>query len=357
MESEQVTLKVPLTVSATLISREEIEAEAARIAKAKAEEAARPAVVNSMGTAPRLRYPVKQQIPEMGWGIKSLAFSPNGTFVAAGKSDDYIEIYGVDSGRKIFTEGRLRDMGNISSITFSPDGRFLLAGGFKGLIKIYEVADNGLLSPAGEFLGHTREVSEISVSPDGKHVLSGGAAKQVRYWNLETQEEVFSSDLFEYGKIGFHFVDEQHALISDGRVLRKLDLNSGKTVENFELRSSGSANNVFFSPDGGVVAVTDGYSIRQWQTIDGKEIPELKGKETLWDAEFSADGSKIIAGGRGHLVIWDREKQEREGHVLLGDSIMYVKPVVVSRDGKYVTCYPSSAGQSLWIFDFEKEEG
>ncbi len=207
VESEQVTLKVPLTVTATLLSRQEIEAEAARLAKSQAEEAARPSAVNSMGTAPKLNYPVKQEITEMGWGIKSLTFSPDGKFVAAGKADDFVEIYDVESGRKIFTEGRLREMGNISAITFSPDGKHLLAGGFKGVIKIWEVAENGLLTPLGEFTGHSREVSTIAVSPDNQHVLSGGAAKQIRYWSLKTQKEEFISESFEYGKIGVHYLD------------------------------------------------------------------------------------------------------------------------------------------------------
>lgn len=356
VESEQVTLKVPLTVTASLLSRQEIEAEAERIVKAKNAEPARPSVTNSMGTAAKLSPPVKQQITEMGWGIKSLTFSPDGKFVAAGKADDFVEIYDVESGRKIFTEGRLREMGNISAITFSPDGKYLLAGGFKGLIKIWSVAENGLLTPAGDFTGHSREVSTIVVSPDSKSVLSGGAEKQVRYWNLESQAEESVSEDFEYGKFGIHFLDEEHALVSDGRILRKLNLKSNKAEQTFELRSSGSSNNVFFSPDGNIVAVTDGYSLKQWTTSDGKELPELKGKEVLWDADFSADGEKIIAGGRGHLVVWDLDKQEREGHILLGDSIMYVKPLEVSRDGKYVACYPSAAGQSLWVFELNADE-
>lgn len=356
VESEQVTLKVPLTVTASLLSRQEIDAEAERIAKAKNEEPARPSVTNSMGTAPKLTIPVKQQISEMGWGIKSLTFSPDGKFVAAGKADDFVEIYDVESGRKVFTEGRLREMGNISAITFSPDGKYLLAGGFKGLIKIWSVAENGLLTPAGEFTGHSREISTIVVSPDSQNVLSGGAEKQVRYWNLESQAEESVSEGFEYGKFGIYFLGEEHALVSDGRILKKLNLQNGETEQTVELRSSGSANNVFFSPDGNIVAVTDGYSLKQLTTSDGKDLPELKGKEVLWDADFSADGEKIIAGGRGHLVVWDLDKQEREGHILLGDSIMYVKPLEVSRDGKYVACYPSAAGQSLWVFELDKEE-
>lgn len=356
VESEQVTIKIPLKVTGSLLSRKEIEAEQSRLAAAKAERAAQPAPVNSMGTAPQLKRSVHQQISEMGWGIKSLTFSPDRRFVAAGKSDDYVELYDVENGRKVFTEGRLREMGNISSIAFSPDGKTLLAGGFKGLIKTWNVAENGLLTPALDYAGHTREVSSIAVSPDGTKVLSGGSGKTIHCWNLKTGDLVFTSDEFKFSRMGIHFLNDQQVLVSDGQLLRRLELESGKVLESFDLRSSGTANNVFFSPDGSIVAVTDGYSLKLWTTADGKSLPELKGKETLWDADFTADGTQIIAGGRGHLVVWDIKQQERVGHILLGDSIMYVKPLDVSPDGKFVACYPSSAGQSLWIFDLESTD-
>lgn len=354
VESEQVTLKVPLKVEGTLVGREQLEKEQAQLAARAATAASNPTVVNSISkTAPRLDRDVKQQIPEMGWGIKSLAFSPNGRFVAAGKSDDYVELYDVETGRKIFTEGRLRELGNISSIRFSPDGQFLLAGGFKGLIKIWDVADNGLLTPMSDFSLHTREVSTLAISPDGQKVLSGGSGKQIRCWNLKTQQAEFVVDGFKYGKFGIHFVDANSAYISDGLLLRLVDMATGEIKSEKTLRDSGSANNVFFAPDGSAVTVTEGYSLKRWSTPDGKELPELKGTEVLWDAEYTVDGKQIVAGGRGHLVVWDLDKQERQGHILLGDSIMYVKPLTISKDGRYVACYPSSAGQSLWIFDLQ----
>ncbi len=356
VESEQVTLKVPLHVTGSLLSQKEVADQLARIEEQKKKNADRPAAVNSMGSAKTLEYPVKQEISEMGWGVKSLAFSPDGRFVAAGKADDFVEIYDVESGRKLFTEGRLQELGRISSIAFSPDGKSLLAGGYKGLINIWEVAENGLLTPKGSFSGHSREVSGIAVSPDGQRVISVGAEKQLRCWKLETGKEEFEIADFKYNKFGIHFLDAKHAFVSDGISLKKVNLTSGKVEVDHQLRAAGSSNNVFFAPDGSVVTVTDGYSLKRWSTEDAAEFPELKGNEVLWDARYSADGQKIIAGGRGHLVVWNLSKQEREGHVHLGDSIMYVRPLALSKDGRYVACYPSSAGQSLWVFDLEGVE-
>lgn len=356
IESDQVTLKVPVQVSGTLLSKVEVAEQLARMEAHRAEAANLPDAINSLGTAPRLRKSLKQQIPEMGWGVKSLAFHPEGRFIAAGKNDNYVEIYDVEQGRKVFSEGRMNEMGQISTIQFSPDGKFLLAGGFKGLIKIWDVAENGLLTPVGEYTGHQREVSLIRFSPDGLRVYSAGSEQVLKCWELESRRDLFSLSDFKGRSFGLHFLDEGSALISDGVSLRQFHPVSGEVKVASTLRTTGSPNRVFFSPDGSQVVCAEGYSLKRWRTADGQELPEFKGKETLWDAAFTPDGKQIIAGGRGHLVVWDTEEQVRSGHILLGDSIQYVKPLTLSQDGRFVACSPSSAGQSLWIFDLSSED-
>ncbi len=350
VESEQVTLKVPLKVTASLLSKQDIEAEQARVEQQKELDAAKPAAVNSMGTAPRLERQVHLRIPEMGWGIQQLVFSPDSQYLVAGKSDEYIEVFNVEEGEKVFKSDRLRELGNISSLTFSPDGKYLLAGGFKGEVHIWEFSDEGQLTPFGKFVGHSRDVSMVQVSPDNQRVLSGGAEKRIRCWDLKTQKEEFVLSQLEYTKLDVHFDDENRAFISDGRKLVKVKLDEGEVLEEIELRASGSANNVFFSPDGKTLALTDGYALKRWATSDGAPLAELKGKEVLWDAEFTLDSQKILAGGRGHLVQWDVQEQKRDGQIILGESIMYVKPIEISPNGELIACYPSAAGQDLWIF-------
>ena len=355
VESDQVTAKVPIQVRGTLQKVEDNQVEQsplARVTKPASPPDHRD-TVNAMGTAPKLEFPVHQKIDEMGWGIKSLAFHPNGKFIAAGKADDFVEIYSVETGAKIFSSERLRELGNISSIAFSPDGTHLLAGGFQGVIKVWGCSEEGRLTALGEFTGHSRQVSLLAVTPNGEWVFSGGSAKQIRCWNLKTRQEEFSLEPFESTKLGIHFLDEDQAFVSDGLSLRLVNTKNGESIKTLTLRRSGSVNNVFFSPDGEVVAITDGYSLKRWNSSDGEPLPELKGKEVLWEAAYTPDGNTIICGGRGHLVFWNVETQKRDGHLLLGDSIMYVRPLTLTPDGRFLACYPTAAGQSLWIFDLK----
>lgn len=358
VHSQAVTLKVPLTVKGTGTPKEPKPSQptSPSTSVARTKSAPERSVINSSGTAEKLDYPLKVMIPEMGWGIKSLAFHPNQKFVAAGKADDYVEIYDIETGNKIFTAGRLRDLGTILSLKFTPDGKQLVAGGYRGLVQVWDVAENGLLTPVGTYSGHKRNVTSLAISPNSEFVISGGGEKQAHIWNLKTLEEKFTTPSFESNEFAFHFLNDERVLASDGRVLREFDLSSEKSVRELTLRSTGSTTAICFSPDGETVAVTDGYSVFRWSTSDGKAEPELKGKEVLWDVEFTRDSKTLVCGGRGHLVFWNLREQERDGHLMLGDSIQYVKPLTLSSDGHYVACYPSSAGQALWVFELPNND-
>ncbi|TWT57956.1 putative serine protease HtrA [Thalassoglobus neptunius] len=353
VESQSVTLKVPLTIKGTGTHQKPKPPQSASSSPSVARTTSPPerSVINSSGTAEKLDYPVKVMIPEMGWGIKSLAFHPNNKFVAAGKADDYVELYDIDTGNKIFTAGRLRELGTILSLKFTPNGKQLLAGGYRGLIQVWNVADNGLLTPVGTYAGHKRNVTLLEISPNSEFVISGGGEKQAQIWDLKTLEEKFTTPSFEANEFAFRFLNDEQVLVSDGRVLREFNVSSGELARELTLRNTGSTTAICFSPDGKTVAVTDGYSVLRWSTSNGKAEPELKGKEVLWDVEFTRDSQTLVCGGRGHLVFWNLRQQERDGHLMLGDSIQYVKPLTLSSDGKYVACYPSSAGQSLWVFE------
>lgn len=348
VESEQVTVRVPLNVTGQLLSRTDDDIQTAKTQPSTG--SGRP-TVNALGTAPRLEVAVKQQIPDMGWGVKSLTFSPSSRWIAVGKTDEFVELYDVETGQLVFREGRLREMGQITAIAFSPEGSHLLAGGYKGVIRIWNVAENGVLAHLGDFVGHTRQISAIALHPDGQRVLSASSEKRVRCWNLATQRELFALADFRATHFGLHFSSESTAVVTDGADLKLVDLQSGDIQKTLPLRSSSNSNAILFAPNRQVVTLTDGYSLKHWSTTDGAELPEFKGKETLWDAAYSIDGQRIFTGGRGHLIVWNSETGEREGQILLGDSVQYVKPLAISPDGRYVAAYPSSAGQSLWIFD------
>jgi WD40 repeat protein len=123
---------------------------------------------------------------DLGWGVESLAFSPDGALLAVGKMDRALMVYDIArKTRTAFCE-KLEQLGQVTCVAFSPDGSKLLAGGYGGRIQIWEVGAGGSLTEGSRFVGHANAIRAVTISSDSKLVLSGGNEKKARCWELET---------------------------------------------------------------------------------------------------------------------------------------------------------------------------
>jgi mono/diheme cytochrome c family protein len=68
--------------------------------------------------------------------LVSVAFSPNGEWLAVGGSTDEVRVYKTETGERVASfAGHL---GGIYALTFAPDGSHLAAAGFDGMVRIYD---------------------------------------------------------------------------------------------------------------------------------------------------------------------------------------------------------------------------
>ncbi len=68
---------------------------------------------------------------------------------------------------------------SVTSVAFSPDGRYLASGSEDRTIKLWRVSDGALVRT---LYGHTDWVSSVAFSPDGQYLASGSGDKTVRLW-------------------------------------------------------------------------------------------------------------------------------------------------------------------------------
>ncbi len=73
------------------------------------------------------------------------------------------------------------------SIAFSPDGKYLASGSRDNTVKLWSVE---LQKEVTTLKGHSLSVYSVAFSPDGKYLSSGSWDKTVKLWSVESQKEV-----------------------------------------------------------------------------------------------------------------------------------------------------------------------
>ena len=147
--------------------------------------------------------------PEHGysWWIKSVAFAPDGKYIAAGASQNTVTLWDVNAQEKIAIFGTSNALtsggrvGEVNTVAFSPDGRILASGGVvegpprRGQIHLWNVSQYTSTVPpsAGS---NADAVLSLDLIPDGgagNQVNDGVTSGTVAGKDTKIAVEVFAS--------------------------------------------------------------------------------------------------------------------------------------------------------------------
>ena len=119
--------------------------------------------------------------------VTSVAFSPDGKYIASGSQSGVVEILDASTGKKTLS---LYHGASVYDVSFSSNGKTVLSGGREGKIKIWD-ATSGIerltLAVPGETL-----VEAVVLSPDEKQLIAC-CRTGVWVWELEGNNEVNSA--------------------------------------------------------------------------------------------------------------------------------------------------------------------
>ena len=293
---------------------------------------------------------IEKQFPDLGWGVVSLAFAPDGRYLAAGKMDDSLLVFDVQEGKRVHAEANLRGLGQVTCVAFSFDGTRLFAGGFSGAIRSWHVDSEGGLQPAEPLQGHAERVTCLVASPAAKFVASGSAAGDMIWQSYATSAQPARSlAALKEDVLAIHLPqDRLQGLATDGRRLMEFDLREGKVIRTVDL-GRGVPQGAAFSRDGTQLAVVMGYEIRMRDTKPGGSLKTLPAADDmLWTAAFLPSGNGLVTGGSGEAILWRLPAGEPVARVDLG-GVLNVQSVALSKDGQLLAAIPNAAGQTLTV--------
>ena len=115
-------------------------------------------------------------------GVRSVAFSPDGSKIISGSDDMTNRVWDANTGIEMLLRSHYD---SINSVAFSPDGSKIIAGSDDMTIRLWS-ASTGIEMFFPPLRGHDDSVYSVAFSPDGSKIISGSDDMTIRVWDAST---------------------------------------------------------------------------------------------------------------------------------------------------------------------------
>ncbi|MCJ7433302.1 MAG: TIR domain-containing protein [Anaerolineales bacterium] len=242
-----------------------------------------------------------------GYSIFSLAFSPDGRWLATAGSDDIMRMWDLENMQ---FEPILGEHASLSPLLFSPDGRWLAGSRLDGFVQVLDLDDpNGhpiILDKNGGV------IFAMAFSPNGNWLASGSQNKIVHLWdmrNLEAEPVALEEHKGSVDLLAFSPDEQWLASGSIDNTVRLWNMDKLETAPLILNGYEGDVNLLEFSLNGNWLAsgssevISGGDEVRLWK------IPNLNSEPLLIDHLGSAIEQLVYSSNDQWLAIGVNDPQ------------------------------------------------
>jgi WD40 repeat protein len=266
-----------------------------------------------LGTIKEFDFDRRDVLREATAGVKAVATSADGKYIASGSDDGVLRIYDAASGNLVRSLTAHDSI--IFTLTFSPDSALVASGSADKSVKLWSIPSGSLVRT---LTGHQMPVRTVGFTPNGQRIASAGDDRTIRLWNMnnpEQQRVISTASLVCWA-----------AFSPDGRTIAALLGDTGaisiwnaNTLEHegkleIEIWGSreGMCSPLAFSRDGQLLVGQDpaeqsigiwNYPKRRLERV----VQVFHSTEWISSLALSPDNTRVAIGGErgGSLYVWD----------------------------------------------------
>ncbi|MGD2183119.1 WD40 repeat domain-containing protein [Lusitaniella coriacea] len=248
-------------------------------------------------------------------GVNSVTFSPKGVYLRTlmTRSSKTIKLVKVETGKEITT---LKSVGDVS---FSPQGDYLIAR-TSNMFKLLKAA-------TGKEITTIEYVWDVSFSPKGTY-FAAKTYNAVKLVESKSGREVIS--IGHESKVVFSPKETSFAAIMS-KTIKLVEVKTGKEIRTIEEQFP--VNDAAFSPDGNYLAIRAYNTVKVVEVETGRKVTTIRDSYQIDDVVFSPNSTHLVTrvSTRGKLVevATGREVAALEYRV-------NTKKVLFSSDGNYL---------------------
>jgi WD40 repeat protein len=234
--------------------------------------------------------------------VTSVAWSPDGRYLASGSLDTTVQICGISTDDPFHPVIYRGHTAGIQAVTWSPDSQYIASGSLDTTVQVWHARTG---KPHAIYHGHTDAVMTVAWSPDGTSIVSGSADGTLRMWDVATSQQkyIYRGHTAVIHSVAWSSNSRSIASGGEDKTVQILQAATGTPMFTYQGHSD-TVCSVTWSPDGTYVASGSwDKTVQVWQATNGKIAYTYRGynvEEAQYDIAKGVLPDLILAVAWSH---------------------------------------------------------